>query len=220
MLGLKNTILTDSIFKRIPKHVGIIPDGNRRWAMNHGLSKEQGYFHSLTPSKCLCNDILQIGVEEVTAYCFTQENVKRPKYQVLAFKKALVQFISWVKHKKNVSVLVVGDTNSSVFPPELLPFTIPEKDREFKIKFNFLVNYNWRWDVKNISLLGHIHSREVSRIDLILRWGNRSRLSGFVPLQSAYSDIFILDNMFPDYKTDDLVTALNWYGIQDITMGG
>lgn len=74
-------------FNRIPKHVGIIPDGNRRWAVQQGLSKESGYNHGINPGFALYETCLELGIPEVTFYGFTQDNTKRPLAQKKLFKK-------------------------------------------------------------------------------------------------------------------------------------
>ena len=65
-----------------------------------------------------------------------------------------------------------------------------------------------------------MHSKDISRMDLIIRWGGRRRLSGLLPVQSVYSDFYILDNYWPDFKADDFYKALSWYNEQDVTLGG
>src|SRR5476651_1988542 len=65
----------------IPRHVGFIPDGNRRWAMDHGLSKEAGYAHGIDPGLLLYEKCKDCGIEEASIYCFTQDNTKRPGIQ-------------------------------------------------------------------------------------------------------------------------------------------
>jgi undecaprenyl diphosphate synthase len=65
-----------------------------------------------------------------------------------------------------------------------------------------------------------IQSSDVSRIDLIIRWGGRRRLSGFLPVQSVYSDIYVVDDYWPDFKPEHFFAALDWYDKQDITLGG
>ena len=96
------------------------------------------------------------------------------------------------------------------------------------MKVNFLVNYGWDWDLSNIicensnrkSIMDGLHSIDISRIDLILRWGGRKRLSGFLPIQSVYSDIYTIDDMWPDFKPEQFHEAIKWYNEQDVTLGG
>ena len=118
-----------------------------------------------------------------------------------------------------------------MFPQELRPYTKRTKFGTGKIKVNFLVNYGWQWDLnplfaqpKSTSRAGNvsnmIRSSDVSRIDLIIRWGGRRRLSGFLPVQSVYSDIYVVDALWPDFKPEHFYAALDWYSKQDITLGG
>ncbi len=67
---------------------------------------------------------------------------------------------------------------------------------------------------------GKIASSDISRIDLIMRWGGRRRLSGFLPIQSVYADFYIIDKMWPDFKIEHLYEALDWFQKQDDTLGG
>ena len=76
---------------RIPKHIGIIPDGNRRWAKRAGLQKKDGYAHGLTPGLDLLRLARTAGVQEITYYGFTTDNCGRPPEQVKAFSEACVE---------------------------------------------------------------------------------------------------------------------------------
>lgn len=75
---------------RFPKHIGIIPDGNRRWAQAKGLRKEDGYMHGLTAGVRMLRSAADRGIRELTYYGFTVDNCKRPKEQVMAFSRACV----------------------------------------------------------------------------------------------------------------------------------
>ena len=85
---------------------------------------------------------------------------------------------------------------------------------------NFLVNYGWKWDLSHIREDGYPYSRDISRVDLIVRWGGMRRLSGFLPIQSVYADSYVAEHLWPDYKDEDFLAALQWYGEQDVTLGG
>ena len=74
--------------------------------------------------------------------------------------------------------------------------------------------------MKKRRIYNNIHSNDISRIDLIIRWGGRRRLSGFLPVQSVYSDFYVVDDFWPDFKPENLDEALNWYNEQDVTLGG
>lgn len=214
-------------YKRLPKHIGIIPDGNRRWALNKGLKKQDGYKFGLHPGLELYNLCLKLGIKEMTFYGFTVDNTKRPSIQIKEFQKACIEAVELLA-EKDADLLIVGDTRSQLFPKQLLRYTKRTRFGKGLMKVNFLVNYGWKWDlnysIKNSGLKNNITHRiasaDISRIDLIIRWGGRRRLSGFLPIQSVYSDIYVLDEMWPDYNIKQAYKALEWYQDQDITLGG
>lgn len=202
---------------RIPKHIGIIPDGNRRWARENGLKKEEGYAFGLEPGLAVLRAAKKYGVRELTFYGFTVDNCKRPKEQVKAFSSACVEAVKMME-QENVSPYVVGNTRSSCFPKELLPYTefsASEKNNPDAVKVNLLVNYGWEWDMKNNWV-----SKMIPRVDMVIRWGGMCRLSGFLPIQTVYSDFCILPDLWPDFKEEQFAYALNWYQKQDVTLGG
>lgn len=219
-------------FKRLPQHIGIIPDGNRRWAQMKGFEKQDGYSHGIKPGFELYSLCLELGIKEMTLYGFTQDNTKRPSVQTQAFSKACIDAVMQLAGR-DAELLVIGNTESPMFPKELLPYTRRVKFGKGLIKINFLVNYGWSWDLncavksiksgsaaENINLLEHIASKDISRVDLMIRWGGRRRLSGFLPIQSVYADFYVLDEMWPDFDQSQLYKALEWYQNQDVTLGG
>lgn len=218
-------------FKRIPKHIGIIPDGNRRWAVNNNLEKQDGYAHGIDPGFCLYQLLLEYGIEEVTFYGFTKDNTNRPAIQTEAYVKACVDAVN-ILSNKDANLLVIGKTESKVFPEELRPYANHRVNfGKGLININFLVNYDWEWDLANginnstvntehINVSKSIASKDVSRINLIIRWGGRTRLSGFLPVQSVYSDFYVIDDYWPDFKAEHFMDALRWYQDCDPTLGG
>ena len=211
---------------RLPKHIGVIPDGNRRWAVRHGLEKHEGYAYGLEPGLALLKLAASNGIKEITYYGFTTDNCKRPAEQQQAFRKACVDAIKLIALEP-VSLLVVGNSESPAFPVELLPYTTRKDLNGGGIRVNFLVNYGWEWDLSQIEwregrkdIQSALKSRDVSRVDMVIRWGGMRRLSGFLPIQSVYADFFVIDHMWPDFRESDFFDALKWYDRQDITLGG
>ncbi len=208
---------------RIPRHVGIIPDGNRRWAVREGKKKEDGYRDGINPGLEAFRTLRELGVEELTFYGFTADNVKRPAAQRTAFTDACVKAVE-VLSGEDAELLVVGNAESKVFPEELKAYVTRKRFGAGGMKVNFLVNYSPEWDLgydRNRGSLGaFLHSEQISRIDLLIRWGGRRRLSGFLPLQTVYSDIYVIDAYWPDFAGEQIREALAWYDRQDVTLGG
>jgi len=212
---------------RLPNHIGVIPDGNRRWAQSRGMTKEKGYEPGVTPGLTLFRLCRQAGIKEVTFYGFTVDNTKRPARQRSAFTKACIQAVELLTHE-DVDLLALGNTDSRMFPEELLPFATRRTFGKGGIKANILVNYGWEWDLNHLkaadpaqkSIVDYLGSSDVSRVDLIIRWGGRRRLSGFLPVQSVYADFYVLEECWPDFRPEHFARALQWYQEQDITLGG
>lgn len=196
-------------------------------AEKNGLTKEKGYKLGINPGLLLFKLCQKLGVKEITYYGFTTDNTKRPAKQKEAFTQACIDAVKLLSNE-DAELLVVGNTESPCFPPQLLPFTERKIFGKGGIKVNFLVNYGWEWDLnlsrktnnkrKNLDLA--LQSKDISRIDLIIRWSGRRRLSGFLPIQSVYSDFYVVDDFWPDFKPQHIYDALDWYATQDITLGG
>jgi undecaprenyl diphosphate synthase len=216
-------------FKKLPRHVGLIPDGNRRWARSRGLLPQEGYAEGVVCGLRMLDDCLDLKIEEVSLYGFTMDNNKRPKEQRVAFSLACEQFVETAM-RRDISLLVVGDDTSNCFPEGLKSFA-KSRQGSGRLKVNMLVNYGWNWDLQTALCAAKASSEcrpitelmasaDISRIDLLVRWGGTRRLSGFLPIQTVYSDFFVVDEMWPDYKVEQFHTALEWYQRQDQTLGG
>jgi undecaprenyl diphosphate synthase len=179
------------------------------------MAKEDGYRHGLAPALALFERCRQIGIPEVSVYGFTQDNTRRPSAQTEQFSAACVAFALEIS-KRGAALLVLGDEQSPMFPDALLPF---RRRRSGDIKVNFLVNYGWQWDLDGLAQ-GTLRSADVTRIELIVRWGGARRLSGFLPVQSVYADFYVIDDLWPDYEPAHLQQALDWFAVQDRTLGG
>ncbi|HOJ21553.1 MAG TPA: polyprenyl diphosphate synthase [Armatimonadota bacterium] len=215
-------------FARLPRHVGFIPDGNRRWAEQRGLPRSEGYAAGIEPGLLLLDECARLGIAEVSIYGFTQENTRRPKEQTQAFRAACVEFALRAA-ARGVALRVLGDATSPVFPPELIPYA-ERRVGPGPLRVNLLVNYGWAWDLENAlrhgasagrrDVMQCLASADASRLDLVVRWGGRCRLSGFLPVQSVYADLYVVDALWPDFQIEQFHEALRWHARQDVTLGG
>jgi len=191
------------------------------------MEKHQGYHFGLKPGLELLHLAKQYGIKEITYYGFTTDNCKRPAKQLEAFSKSCVEAVQLIA-ADGVSLLVVGNSQSPAFPSELKPYTVRTDINGGGIKVNFLVNYGWEWDLSSIGENGNsrekifenLQSNDISRIDLVIRWGGMRRLSGFLPVQSVYADFYVVDSMWPDFIPQEFYSAMTWYDKQDVTLGG
>lgn len=183
--------------------------------MAHGLPKQAGYAKGIEPGYALYQRCVELGIPEASIYGFTQDNTRRTAEQRMAFTAACVEFALNLA-RQGAALLVVGDENSPVFPVELRPYRRRQGDG---MKVNFLVNYGWEWDINGLRQ-GQLNSAEVSRLDMVVRWGGGRRLSGFLPVQSVYADFYVVDDYWPDYQPRHVDEALDWFAQQDRTLGG
>lgn len=217
-------------FARIPRHVGFIPDGNRRWADTRGLDRGEGYAPGIDPGLRLLDLCREVGIQEVSIYGFTKENVRRPSEQVEKFRTACTDFGRRAS-EAGAALLAVGDTESPLFPDGLRPFAQMRSVGDIRV--NLLVNYGWQWDlysalqqaranggVSYAAAPQALASGHIARVDLVVRWGGHRRLSGFLPVQCAYADFYVIDTLWPDSRPEEFLDALAWYQTQDVTLGG
>lgn len=193
------------------------------------MNKEEGYAAGLAPAWTLYREGMRLGIAEVSVYGFTQDNTRRPRIQVEAFQQACVRFAREMV-EAGVPLQAIGDSRSDLFPAELRQLCRAPDPRPGWPKINLLVNYGWRWDLETgmraaaegraSSWLEGLGSRDVSRVDLVVRWGDRRRLSGMLPIQTTYADFHVVGALWPDFELRHVHEALTWYQDQDVTLGG
>src|SRR5471030_2020204 len=110
-------------FTRLPRHVGIIPDGNRRWAKARWLHPALGYAAGMEIGLTMLDECMDLCIEEVSVYGFTMDNNKRPREQRLAFGEACVHFVEFAT-KRDIRLRVVGDHTSAMFTAALTPYAL------------------------------------------------------------------------------------------------
>src|SRR4051812_11238463 len=153
---------------RVPRHVGFIPDGNRRWAQERGAAKREGYAAGILPGIELLQTCRTLGIAEVSIYGFTKENVHRPADQVSSFRAACVDFALQAVGV-NAALRVYGDTDSTAFPVELRAMADQRTPGDLRV--NLLVNYGWQWDLGSVAKTGALASADIPRVELVVRWG-------------------------------------------------
>ncbi len=210
---------------QIPKHIGVIPDGNRRWSDLHNLSKEDGYKAGYLAMKNFVMDCKEIGIQEITAYGCSNDNLKRTVDDKKHFIKCIYELASYLKNK-NIDVRLIGNHNDPNFPGILKDFNSEQPNGNLKV--NVLVDYSFEWDLQTAikkliassnndqkySLNDLLETFFIPPVDLLLRWGNSYRLSGFLPYQTEYADLYFFNKLWPEYTRPDLNEALAWYSKQ------
>ena len=212
----------------IPAHIAIIMDGNRRWARNKGLPTNLGHSQGAKTLEKVAIACQELGVKYLTVFAFSTENWKRDEAEVNHLMKLLAENISsFDKRFKNddVKIKLVGDINGL---PKNLQEGIRKIEERTKLKtgltVNVAINYGGRAEIVNaIKKLKEDHVTEITEDilnkymytydspdpDLIIRTAGEQRLSGFLLWQSAYSEFYFTNTLWPDFDEKELNKAID-----------
>lgn len=215
--------------KKIPKHLGIIIDGNRRWARERGLPTFEGHRKGLRKMKDVVQWCKEKGIKTLTLFVFSTENWKRSKGEVAYLMKLLKKATSVdLKEvaKKGVRVRVIGEK-------ERLPRFVQESIKKIekftrknkKITLNLAMSYGGRGEivqaVKNIvkkrvpakKITENLISKNLwaSDLDMIIRTGKEQRISNFLIWQAAYAELYFFTGYWPAFNKRDLNKAIVAY---------
>ena len=229
----------------LPVHVGIIMDGNGRWAKKRGLPRKAGHVEGAKTFRTIVRYCSEVGIKYLTVYAFSTENWKRPSDEVSAlmklFKSYLEEAITDFRDD-NIVVRFIGD--KSGFSPELQKLMDDNeecaRDRSGMV-LNIAMNYGSRDEivraVKSISrdvksgalgeddinaelISSRLYTARQPDPDLIIRPSGEYRISNFMLWQSAYTEFVIMNKLWPDFKKSDLDEALAIYAQRSRRYGG
>jgi len=214
--------------KKIPLHLGIILDGNRRWATEKGLPAFEGHKKGLEKIKKVVNWCKERGVKTLTLFVFSTENWKRPKTEV----NYLMQLAEKMElhfgeiSKQDIKIRVIGQRDKLPGAVKLSIKKIEELTKNNKaMTLNFALSYGGRAEiveaVKKIMRqkipLSKINEDLISEnlwtsdLDLIIRTGKEQRISNFLIWQAAYSELYFFKKYWPDFDETDLDEAISEY---------
>ena len=241
----KKQPITDLSQIVLPEHVGIIMDGNGRWARKRGLPRSAGHRAGAQTFRKITRYCSNIGVRYLTVYAFSTENWRRPKEEIDAlmrlFKDYLQEALDDFKDD-DIVIRFIGDR--SAFSPELIKLMEDNeaisKDRTGMV-LNIAMNYGGRDElvraVRQIArdaadaritaddidaqlISDHMYTKGEPDPDLIIRPSGEHRTSNFLLWQSAYSEYVIMDILWPDFKEQDMDAALIEYAKRNRRFGG
>tara|TARA_B100001113_G_scaffold319980_1_gene288971 strand:- start:49 stop:789 length:741 start_codon:yes stop_codon:yes gene_type:complete len=230
--SLRNTILENNI----PNHIAIIMDGNGRWAKKRSLPRLAGHREGINSVREITKVCGEIGVKYLTLYTFSTENWKRPPSEVSALMKLLLNTINIeVKelHKNNVRFSIIGELNT------LPKSTVQGLKNGIELTRNntglnlcLAINYGSRKEILTavISIAKKIQAKklDINQVDeilfnqelytknfpdpdLMIRTSGEFRLSNFLLWQSAYTEIFMTDTLWPNFRENELIEAIYDY---------
>jgi undecaprenyl diphosphate synthase len=216
---------------RLPQHIAIICDGNRRWAKNRRLPEFAGHRRAVEITmEELINRCLKLKIPHLTFWVFSTENWRRGKHWVEKYFALLRQLFAknfQKLHQKNVKLNLIGDITKlpkdiqKLFNQWLIK-TKPNK----KLTLTIAINYGGRDEIiRAVKKYGsdfadHLDTADLPEPDLLIRTGpNNQRLSGFMLWQTAYTQLYFTDTLFPDFDAKELDQAIAWWQTQTNNQG-
>lgn len=231
----------DIDYTELPKHIGIIMDGNGRWALKRGLPRTKGHQEGLTVTKEIIRILAEMGISYVTLYTFSTENWKRPEKEVNfllnLISKYLLQEMEFYK-TYNIRVNHIGDLQSLPSPARKSILETMERTRNFnKLTVNLAINYGSRDeivrafqkivstvpDIKKINkemVDEYLDTAGIPNPDILIRSSGEKRLSNFLLWQSAYSELVFFDTLWPDWTKETIYRCIAEYQKRRRTYGG
>ena len=232
-MGSTNKTSTNSV-KAPPKHIAIIMDGNGRWAKSRGLPRSSGHQKGVNSVRTIVKHCAKIGVNTLTLFAFSSENMNRPSEEVgLLFKLFLTVLRSETKKLKdnNIRLDIIGDL--SVFTSEIQNLAEEaQKQLQNNTGLNLVIaaNYGGQWDIaeatKKIATKAaegkikpesidsdvfgaHTALAQYPKVDLLIRTSGEVRVSNFLLWDIAYSELYFCDTFWPDFDANGLDLAIN-----------
>ncbi|PKL81744.1 MAG: di-trans,poly-cis-decaprenylcistransferase [Ignavibacteriae bacterium HGW-Ignavibacteriae-3] len=217
----------------IPQHIAIIMDGNGRWAKNRSLPRAAGHQRGVESVRRIVEACAVLGVKILTLYTFSTENWNRPKDEVSTLMRLIVKSLKNETdelNKNNIRLANIGDASSL---PDIvrneLEAAVKKTSANDKMILNLALSYSGRWelveavkvisgklvsgkikpeDITEETISNHLSTEGMIDPDLLIRSGGDFRISNFLLWQIAYSEIFISDVLWPDFKCKHLIDAV------------
>ncbi|MBR6102304.1 MAG: isoprenyl transferase [Ruminococcus sp.] len=229
---------------KIPVHVGIIMDGNGRWAKKRGLPRKAGHWQGARVFKTICRHAKARGIKYITFYTFSTENWKRPKEEIDSLMALFVKYFDDVNEliEEDARMLFIGDrTPLSDELKGLMKDTEERSKNCDKITIIMAINYGGRDELTHAAKLiaedvrdgkitpedvtpeliqSKLYTADIPDVDLIIRPSGEQRISNFLIWQSAYAEYYFDNILWPDFSKKDLDKAIEVYSERNRRFGG
>lgn len=220
----------------IPMHIAIIMDGNGRWAKRRGLPRVSGHREGVKSVRDVVEACAQLGVKYLTLFAFSTENWRRPKEEIDTLMKLLIKTLrseTEKLHKNDIKLMAIGDIDS--LPKEVrqeLKEAMEKTKNNKRMVLNLALSYSGRWEiieaVKEIArdvkkgkvkieeiddklFSNYLKTAGIPDPDLLIRTSGELRISNFLLWQIAYTELYITDCLWPDFRRKHLYEAIRDY---------
>ena len=207
-------------------HVAIIMDGNGRWGLKYKNSRNAGHKAGLKTVESIIKASIDQKIKHLTLYAFSTENWKRPKQEVNFLLNLLENFLSNKineLNKKDIRIKIIGVKKFSKKLNILLKHAEHKTINNKTLQINLAVNYGSKIEIINAmkqiiksklianekNLIKNLQTKGIPDPELLIRTGNTNRLSNFLLWQLAYSEIFFVKKLWPDFNKTDYIKILN-----------
>ena len=229
---------------RVPEHIAIILDGNGRWAKKRLMPRNYGHMQGSKAVELVCEEAYNIGVKYLTVYAFSTENWQRPSDEVQAIMKLLRNYLKdciKTTSKNNMKVRILGDkAGLDDYIREQIDKLEKESSKNTGLNFQIAINYGSRdemvramrrmsadiasgiikeSDITEETFSSYLDTRGIPDPDMIIRTSGEQRLSNFLMWQSAYSEFYFPEVLWPDFNRKELVKAIEAYNKRDRRYG-
>jgi undecaprenyl diphosphate synthase len=201
-------------------HVAIIMDGNGRWGLKHGNSRNAGHKAGLKTIQKIIKESIKNNLRYLTLYTFSTENWKRPKEEIkflfnlleIFLKKKLAEL-----HKNKIKLKIIGNKKLSIKLNKILIKAEKKTYFNSKLQINLALDYGSKdeilqavkklkksnLEINESNFIRYFHTYKIPDPDLLIRTGNTRRLSNFLLWQMAYSEIYFVKKLWPDFSEKD-----------------
>ena len=204
-------------------HIAFIMDGNGRWGKKRGKGRNYGHFKGVETVKKIVSSSAKLKIPFVTFYVFSSENWKRPKNEIsFLFKIIKSYFIKEIDNIifQGIKINILGEMSGlSSEIKKILKKSVLLTKKNRKIVVNLAINYGSKLEIisaikktkKNVNLVNlekNLYTKDIPNPDILIRTGGHRRLSNFMLWQLAYTELFFLNKLWPDFNTKDLVQVI------------
>ncbi|MBO5199264.1 MAG: isoprenyl transferase [Lachnospiraceae bacterium] len=230
--------------KSVPRHVAIILDGNGRWAKKRMMPRTYGHSQGSKNVERICEEAWRMGIKYLTVYAFSTENWSRPKEEVDALMKLLRNYMKdciKTSRKNDMRVRIIGDKSGlDADIRESIQALEEDSKNNQGLNFQVALNYGGRDEIiraaRKLALAckdGEMAPEEINEEtfracldtadipdpDLLIRTSGEFRLSNFLMWQTAYTEFYSTDVLWPDFTKDDLQKAIDYYNSRERRFG-
>ena len=221
-----------------PKHIAIIMDGNGRWGLKKKKSRNYGHKEGVKVVEQIINQAIKKKIQYLTLFTFSTENWKRPKKEISFLFKLLSNYIDKELNKlieKKVKLKILGNINK--FPKFLInKLKQAEKSTKMgdKIQLNIALNYGSKEELINAikkvnkskliinekNIKEKLYTKDIPDPEILIRTGNRNRLSNFLLWQLSYTEIYFIKKLWPDFNKKDFSKIISKFSLVRRNFGG